>query len=199
MGIRTKTNLKTNVANFFGAFGYFSCSLQWFWVILLYSSFITGLALYMSQGAENNVVESPVVVGQGSALAMIILVVTTIIIVALTVYILIKIPSTIVKTGKNIVHKTAEDVTPLILHIQHKKDNKRNHLKLTPRIILSMKIMLIAIPVILSFTSQFIDKQIIDFYIAMYASLWLACFSVIFFVFQYILASLFAIKRQDLW
>jgi len=199
VGIRTKTNFIKNVTNFFGAIGYFSCSLQWFWVILLYSSFITGLALYMNQGAENNVVESPVVVDQGSALAMIILVVVTIIMVALTIYILIKIPSTIVRTSKNIVHKTAEDATPLILRIQHKKDNKSNHLKLTPRLVLFMKIIILIAPVVLSFTSQFIDKQVIDFYIAMYASLWLACVSVIFFVFQYILASLFAIKRQDLW
>ena len=199
MRIRTKTNFKKNVANFFGAFGYFFCSLQWFWVILLYSSFITGLALYMSQGAGNNVVESPAVVEQSSVLSMIILVVITIIMVALTMYILIKIPSTIVRTSKNIVHKTAEDATPLILRIQHKKDNKSNHLKLTPRLVLFMKIILLIAPVVLAFTSQFIDKQVIDFYIAMYASLWLACVSVIFFVFQYILASLFAIKRQDLW
>jgi len=130
---------------------------------------------------------------------MIILVVVTIIMVALTIYILIKIPSTIVRTSKNIVHKTAEDATPLILRIQHKKDNKSNHLKLTPRLVLFMKIIILIAPVVLSFTSQFIDKQVIDFYIAMYASLWLACVSVIFFVFQYILASLFAIKRQDLW
>jgi hypothetical protein len=199
VSITAKTNFKTNVTNFFGAFGYFCCSLQWFWVILLYSSFITGLALYMSQGADNNVVESPAVINQGSTLSMIILAVTAIIIVALTIYILIKIPSTIVKTSKNIVHKTAEDATPLILRIQHKKDNKRNHLKLTPRLILGMKVILIIAPVILSLTSQFIDKQIIDFYIAMYVSLLLAILSVIFFVFQYILASIFVINRQDIW
>jgi len=117
----------------------------------------------------------------------------------ITMYIIVKIPSTIVKTTKKALHNTAENVTPLVLRIQHKKDTKKNHINLTPRLVLILKIILIIAPLILSFTSKFVDKQMFDFYIAMLISLWLACASIVFFAFQYILAVILSTKRQDLW
>jgi hypothetical protein len=104
----------------------------------------------------------------------------------------------IIKTSKKIVHGVAGNVTPLLLKIQHKKDTKKYHIKLTARLILVIKAMVIVIPIILTFTSQFIEKQSIDFFIAMYVSLWLACFSLIFFVIQYSLANILSVKRQEL-
>jgi hypothetical protein len=130
---------------------------------------------------------------------MIIAAAITIIMVVFTIYVIVKMPSTIVKTGKKVVHETADNVTPLVLRIQHKKDTKKNYIKLTPQIILVIKIILIIAPVMLIFTSQSIENQMIDYSIAMFVSFLLTCFTVMFFIFQYFLARLFAIKRQDLW
>lgn len=200
MDVRTKTNLKKNIANFFGAVGYFSCSLQWLWTIVLYFSLIEAFALFISPNSNNHIIKYPIIVDSGSnTLQIIIVAAITIIMGVITVYILIKMPSVIAKTGKKIVHRTAENATPIVLRIQHKKDTKKGHRKLTLRLILIMKTLLILAPVMLSLASQFIEKQMITFSIAMYVSLGLACFSVIFFVFQYFVAAALSVKSSDLW
>lgn len=117
----------------------------------------------------------------------------------LTVYVIIKIPSTIVKTGKKVVNEAADNLTPLILKVQHKKDTKKSRRKLTARLALTIKILIVTIPAILSLLSQFQDKPMVDYNVVMFISLWLAGFSIIAFFIQYLLAKIFAIKRQDLW
>ena len=117
----------------------------------------------------------------------------------LTVYIVYKTPITIAKTGEKIVHSTAENIAPIVLHARHKKDTKSNHKIISIRLVIFIKIILIIIPVILSFTSQYIDSKQIDIYIAVYVSLWLACFSILSFAAQYIFAKLLSVKKQDLY
>jgi len=200
MNIKIKYNFKKNVVNFFGAFGYIFCSLQWLWATALNFSLIMAFVSFISPNPSNHVVKSTESLSLGSnPLVVIISIVITIITALITMYIIFKIPSTIVNTAKKALHNTAENVTPLVLRIQHKKDTKKNHISLTPRIILILKIILMITPLILSFTSKFVDKQMFDFYIAMFISLWLACTSIAFFAFQYILATIFSTKRQDIW
>jgi len=200
MNIKIKYNFKKNVVNFFGAFGYIFCSLQWLWTAALNFSLIMAFVTLISPSPSNHVVKSTESLSSGSnPLVIIISIAVTITMALITMYIIIKIPSTIVKTTKKALHNTAENVTPLVLRIQHKKDTKKNHISLTPRLVLIFKIILITAPLILSFTSKFVDKQIFDFYIAMFISLWLACASIAFFAFQYFLTVTLSIKRQDLW
>jgi len=200
MNIKIKYNFKRNVVNFFGAFGYIFCSLQWLWATALNFSLIMAFVSFISPNPSNHAVKSTESLSLGSnPLVIIISIAVTIIMALITMYIIVKIPSTIVKTTKKALHNTAENVTPLVLRIQHKKDTKKNHISLTPRLVLIFKIILITAPLILSFTSKFVDKQMFDFYIAMFISLWLACASIVFFAFQYILAVILSTKRQDLW
>lgn len=200
MNIKIKYNFKRNVVNFFGAFGYIFCSLQWLWASALNFSLIMAFVSFISPNPSNHVVKSTESLSLVSnPLVIIISIAITIIMALITMYIIFKIPSTIVKTTKKALHNTAENVTPLVLRIQHKKDTKKNHISLTPRIILILKIILITAPLILSFTSKFAGKQMFDFYITMFISLWLACASIVFFAFQYILAVILSTKRHDLW
>jgi hypothetical protein len=200
VNIKTKTNSTKNVANFFGAFGYLSCFLQWIWTIMLYFSFVSTLVLFLRPVANTHVTRSSNVISPSLSMPMMILaIVITIFVVALTVYIIAKMPSTIAKTSKKVVHETAECITPLILNIQHKKDTEKNHIKLTPRLIMILKIILVTIPVVLALISQFIERQMIEFRIAIYVSLWLAGFSLLFFTFQYLIAKLLSVKKQNIW
>ena len=200
MDLQTKSNIKKNVANFFGGFGYFFCLLQWFWVVILYFSVIENVAQFFIKNNENTVTKATPTVEIGSNFPFtIIAVVITVSMVLLSVYIIYKIPSTIVKTGKKFVHGTAENVTPMVLRIQNKKDSKRNHIKLSVRMVIVIKIILIIAPFILSIMSQFIEKQSFIFVISMYISVWLAAFSAISFITQYAISSLLSVKRQDLW
>jgi len=189
------------MANSFGAVGYLFSSIQWLWVILLYSSLIIWLAKYLSP-ANTNQISKPV--GTANSLSssvpmIIITAVVTFIMIVLTLYIIIKIPSTLVKASKRVVQGAAEGATPIVLQAQNKKETKRNLIKLTPVIIFIMKLILIIIPVILAFTSQFIEKQVFNFFISMYVAVLLACFSLLFFVFQYLAAGLMSVKKQDIW
>lgn len=200
MKIKTKYNLKRNTVSFFGAVGYFFTSIQWLWVVVLYSSLITALAKIMSRGTDKNVVKPTTGFDFSINLPMLIIaIIITVVMVVLTVYILVKIPSTLIRTSKKVAYSAAENATPLVLQFQNKKDTKKNRIKLTPFLIVIMKIILTFTPVIFAFISQFTEKPTFDFYIAMYISILLACFSLLFFVFQYMAASLLSIKKQDIF
>jgi hypothetical protein len=153
----------------------------------------------MNHSATKQVITPSTNIDLNSSIPMIIITaVITFVMVALTIYIIIKIPSTLIKTSKKVVQSAAENATPLILQAQNKKDTKRNHLKLTPSLVIVMKLILIIAPVLFAFGSQFIEKQAFDFFIAMYIGVLLACFSLLFFVFQYLAAGLMSVKKQDI-
>jgi hypothetical protein len=199
MNIKTKNILKRKFVNFFGAGGYFLNSLQWLWVVLLYSGLITEIAKTMGNKQSDQVVQSTQVIDVSQNIPMLIITAgITIAMILLSIYIILKIPSSLVKTSKKVVRSSADNATNLILQAQ-KKDTKKNHMILTPLVIIVMKILLIIIPVILVFTSQFIEKQIFDFYISIYIGGLLACFSLLFFVFQYLIAGILSVKNRDLW
>jgi len=198
--MQTRNNFKKHVTNFFGALGYMLCSLLWLWTVMLYFSWIEKIVVIVSPNVENPVVEPSVVVNSSSGmLPMFFAIAVTIIMAAVTIYIIIKIPSVIINTSKKVVHNTADNVTPIVLKIQHKGDNKKNRIKLSFKLVLVIKILLIVIPIILTFCSQFIEKQLFDLFLATYVSFWIASLCVLFFAFQYFLASLLSVKRQDLW
>jgi len=197
---KKKNNLKRHFVNFFGALGYLVCLMQWLWVVLLYSSVVKSVALFFGSEANNTVSKSPVVFDYSSNLAsVIVVVIITLFMTALSIYIIFKMPSIIVKTSKNAVRKTAESVTPLVLRAEHKKDNKKNHIKLSARITMIIKIILLVIPIILAYTSQYIEKQDIDLFLAMYIMIWLLFIAAVFFGLQYLFAMILKIKKQEIW
>lgn len=201
MNNKTKTNFKKGVVNFFGALGYFFCSILIFWTIILYSNLIGGVAEFLSTDTKSHVVQTTSVVGNSGesiiqTIAGIVILIAT---VAFTIYILIKIPSAMAKASKKVVHEAADGAMPIVLRMNHKQDTKKNRLTLTSRLVVIMKIVLITASVILAFGSQFLEKQFIDFDIAILVSLWLACLCTILFGLQYLMARLLFVKNQDLW
>jgi len=203
MAEEVKNNIKKGVANLFGAIGYLVCSMQWLWAVALNFSLVKSLTLFISPDANNPVPKQTVVAiannGSGSnVLLMFIGIFFVIIMIGITIFILIKMPSTIVSAGKKVVHGAAENVTPLVLHAQHKKDNKQNRKKLSARLVVILKISIIIIPLVLAYTSKFTESQMLDIDIAMIVAAWLSGFSIIFFAAQYLFVKLFEIKKQDI-
>ena len=200
MDIKSKSNLKRKFANFFGAVGYLVCSLQWLWVVVLYFSWIKLLVVFISPNGDNHVTKAvtPVATQPNIALAI----VSGIIVVAmlaLTLYFIYKIPATIIKTSKKTVQEAARTVAPVVLKVQHKKDTKKNLIQLTPKITVILKMVLTLIPLILTFFSQFIEKQMISYQIATLVGFWLAGACVLSFTFQYLLAKLLVVKSFEIW
>ena len=197
---KTQHNVKKGIANFFGSFGYLLCSLQWLWVVMLYFSVVKSMVLLISSNADKQVGHpTNITFAPPGSSKMIILGVVVAIMVAITIYALVKIPMTIVKSGNKIVHKSAETMAPIVIKTQHKKDTKKNHSKVTAKLILGIKLLLVVIPVVLTAASGLLEKQPLDYSIAMVVGVGLACFSVAFFGVQYALAALFRVKLSDLW
>lgn len=197
---KIEPSIKKNIANFFGAFGYLICSLQWFWVVMLYFSVVQSVVLLVASHPDKHVEQSSgFTVAPPNSSEMIILAIVTAIMIILTIYILIKIPMSIVKTGNKIVHQTAEAIVPVVMKVQHKKDTKKFRILLTSKLMLAIKSLLIILPVTLTAMSGLLEKQSIDYSIAMIISCSLACLGVGFFAIQYTLAGVLRIKIADLW
>lgn len=194
-----KTNIGGKFANFFGALGYLSCSLQWLWIVVLYFSWIKTLVVIVSP-ANNQVVKTPApVVFEPNIAVIMVAGIIFVVMIMLTIYFLYKIPATIIRTGKKTVQRAANSVAPIILQAQHKKETKKNLIKLTPKITIILKLIIIITPLVLTFTSYLIEKQMIEYSIALFVGIWLACTSIVFFGIQYTIASLLSVKSQNLW
>lgn len=205
MPSKSKYGVKKNIANLFGGFGYLSLSLQWVWVIILQISFIKGLVVLVAPGIDTTppppspAVEPSVSTSGGSPEALVVLgVIVTIAIIILSVYILTKIPSTVVKTSHKVVQETAEHVAPAILRVQHVESTPVKVKGLTFKLVIIIKSLLIVVGAALPLTSQFAAEPVVEFSAAVYVGLALASATIFFFGMQYILVRVLSVKRQDI-
>ena len=125
--------------------------------------------------------------------------IVTVLMILITIYVLVKLPVTIAKTSKKIIHKTSESVTPILISSQHIKDTKSNRTFITAKVILVFKVLFILTPVLLTTISRSVEKLPIDYSIAAVIGFGLACFSVAFFIIQYSLARLLRVKLSNIW
>jgi len=192
--------IKRNIANTFGAVGYLFCLLQWFWAVLLYFSFIQSVISFtLSSNESQPAVVSHPTIALPSQLEAGILVIMTVVIVVMTMYVLIKMPAMIARTGSKIVHQTTNTIAPVIIKAQHKKDTQKNRTKLAPKLMAVVKAGLILIPVLLGIFSGLIKELPIEYSIAIFISIGLGGVSVSFFLFQYIAARLLRVTMSELW
>lgn len=193
-------DVKRAVANTFGSLGYLFCFLQWFWAIMLYFSVIQSVTLFISPNADKKVEQtSNLTFTLPGPLEVIILVTVVAIMVAITIYALLTMPRSIVRTSHKIVNRTAETMVPVVMKAQHKHDTKKFRAVITSRLALAIKVLLIVLPIALTTTSGLLEKQSIDYTIAMVAGGGLASLSILFFAIQYLLAGLLRVRVSDLW
>lgn len=211
MNKNNKEDFKKNIVNSFALVGYFMCFLQWLWVVLLYYSLIEkiGRVLYSdsSSSGEDSLLVPVRIINIGSSggvslpgLDFIMILVTfsiAAVVIVLTLYYLLKMPSTIVKTSEKIVHEAANKVLPLALRLQHKKDTKRNKVKITPKLIIIIKAFLLILALILTCLSKFVDNPYMDLNIAIIVGGILAGFCFCMYLLQYCFGWLLKISLND--
>lgn len=197
MKLTTKKRIRKNVTNLFGAFGYFFVALQWLMLVVVYFGFIKSLPM----PSTDNQIEPQTVIfipeASVNVPGMMFAGIVTIAAMALSIYVFIKMPLSMIKTGKKAVHVVAEETTPVVLRVQHKKDTKKNRKLLTLRVVLIMKIILILIPVGLSYASKYLKEPSLDFLSTMHVGLYLAGLSVLAFGLQYLFAKLLSVKITE--
>lgn len=196
---KTKSSIKKAITNLFGSFGYLFCFLQWLWAVLLYFSVVQSASKFVVPTAPKHI-EQPAAASFALPgwLTIVIVAIIVIVMVAVTVYAFVKLPMNIVKKSNEAVHKTAETMTPLVLKAQHKKDTQKAHFKMTARLIFVIKSLLIFIPLAASAASGLLQKQAVDYSIALAVGCGLAGISALLFAAQYILGRLLHVKLQDI-
>lgn len=196
---KNKSSVKKGIANTFGYVGYFFCFLQWLWAALLYFSAIQAAILFVSPDADAPVRQTPsFAVSLPDPVTTTIVAIIVVVMVAVTIYALIKLPVDIAKNSDKIVHKASRAAVPLVMKVQHKKDTKKNRLALTPKIIIILKLTLIVIPVILAVLSGLTPKLSIDYRIAVIIGCGLAVFSGLSFGIQYFVARVLRVTSSDI-
>lgn len=173
--------------------------------VVVYTGFIKDVLLpLVSKPApvSENPPPPPVVIDLASnPVLMIIAIIITFVFTILALYMFIRIPKTLVKTSKQIVHETAETVAPVVMRMQHVGEPERHPVKLKRTksiIIIIVKILLIVIPFMLILYSGLARQTSLDIGLSSMIGVWLAGLSTFFFVIQYSLAKLLSLKQQDI-
>jgi hypothetical protein len=197
---KIKSNFKINFVKLLGAFGYLACAVQWLWALVLYSnslkSYLTSITPVVEKPVVHQSANINVTDGGSNILFLVLGTIVTVSVIGLSIYLAIKTPTTIVKTAKKVVYETAETVTPVVLHIQHKEETVRNKRKVSFSIRMIVKIILITLPFIGALTSQLTPNPLFSGSFILLSSVVLLGISAAFFILQYVTASLFRMKSK---
>jgi hypothetical protein len=184
---KTTHSWQIKIVNIIGAFGYLACLLQWLWVAMLYMNTIVGSGAwqFLTRPTPTTTVSSEPMINIPSGLAMIIAVVITFLVLIITIVIIWRLPRQVAVTGSKITKSTAKRTVPLIY--KHKKLPEKQRKKLIERLTWSVKLLLVALPVILTLFSDSINLET-SYDIAVTIGLFLAVSSIVWFGAQYISA-----------
>lgn len=191
-------NWRVNFVNFLGALGYLACLLQWLWVAMLYMNTIVGSGAwqFLTRPTPTTTVSNEPMVNIPSGLAMIIAVLITFVVLIVTIVIIWRLPRQIAVTGSKITKNTAKRTVPLIY--KHKKLPEKQRKKLIERLTWSVKLLLVALPVILTLFSDSINLET-SYDIAVTIGLFLAVSSIVWFGAQYISARSLRVDATKIW
>ncbi len=192
---------RPKLVNFFGGFGYVMVVIQWVLAIALFVPLIEQLSILLPSSVE--VVEPTVQTvdqpGSPSIFTFIGLAALVTIMVGVTAYISVKMPSTIAKLSKRAVHKSSDALTSAVLRAKHQKDTKKRRERLAPQIILWLKGVTIVLPVALSYVARFQPETVLDNNLAVPMAVVFAGISITIFALQYGLARALGVKQKELW
>ncbi len=190
---QNKSDYKQKITNFFGAVGYIACFLGWIWAIIQYISYILPL-LEPSGKVPEVIAKNP----ENAPIPILGLVITGVMI-AVSIIVIFKVTAKISTSGKKFVQATADRAAPFIIKSMHKRVTKKAKLQLSAKLKLILKIIIIAVPIVLSAFSIFLKKQTLDYSVIMAISAVLAILAMALFAIEYVLAKIFKIAANNLW
>lgn len=147
--------LKPLLLNTLGALAYLFCLLQWLWTVALFLPLILK-SDFMQQFTQPPAAPVPVASqpAEISTLGIVFVAAVAVVMIVLTIYIIIKIPSVVGKTGSKITHKATAMALPVVTN--HKKLPQKKRLQITARLLFIIKIILCVIPLGILF---FVDDK----------------------------------------
>jgi hypothetical protein len=195
------TKAKKITTNIFGTLGYISILIQWLWVMLAYGPAMLNTQFFQDQLMPKPAPEKPIqpITPQDDSSWIMagLAVLITVLVLLLVIFIVLKAPIAIAKTGKNITHKTTDKIVPLVTHKKELKARERR--RLTMRILISIKLIGAVLSFLIILPAQLIDSLEIDFAILLFVASVSAGFTVVAFVAQHLLARYFKLNSKDVW
>jgi len=199
--IKSKGNYRKKFVSIFGFLGYMFCVFQWFWVLVLYSSLLKLLTNIIPNNADDksvSIIAPSAVISEPSVFMIFLGVIIMGAAIALMIYSFMRIPSAIVRTNKKMISQVVEFSAPVASKIQHKPDNENFRLKITPSIVIVIKVLLVIVPIVFGLASGLLSEQFMDYNVSIYISFGLSLISLMLFSFQYLLAYLLYIEKSDI-
>lgn len=194
-------SIKQAFVNLFGVLGYLACLLQWLGVTILYLPLFFESKVHdmlirrdTTQAPTTQSIGESTVGSPGQAWIFIGLVITVLVAI-LSVVILIKLPTSVARTGQALTSHTADKVVSSIKKRQTITSKKQKRLK--QQTVLLLKLSFILVPVALSIGSYFINLPLSYYIIVIIACIGAAA-AIILFAIQLILASKLGVKRSQL-
>lgn len=196
---KTKFSWQEMAANFFGMFGYFNIVLQWLFLLIFSLPVLQSLTPEPTAPTEQPVImiASQDTIQEPSILAYIFGGFVVVAMIGLSLYVLLRIPLSIVKSSHRIVEESSEIVTPLVAKITHAKAPKKAERKIKQYVSLGIKCVLAILPLLL----LYILEPRLDFHGLSSGTIYivagiLAAISFVLFGMQYAIAR-FASVRID--
>lgn len=185
------------LANTFGTLGYLSCLLQWLFVSLLYLPLLLDNKQLKSFLLPEPVQQPTRVIttSEPSVFLIIVAIVFTVLMLLFTIYLVLRAPFAIARTGKNITKKTAEAIVPLVVHHRPLSPTKKR--LLTVRLIKIIKLVLVVVPLLISLSALFVSLTLSQD-ITLFVGASLAIGSVIWFSLQYLSAWALKVRLEKL-
>lgn len=192
---------RRKLVNFVGALAYLSVVIQWIMAVTLFAPLISEAPLLNPEPVAVSPVESSAAASANdpSIFTFIGIAIIVLIMIALTAYVLAKMPATLARTGRKVVKDSSSAIVTVAIKAAGKKDGKRLREKLTPKIVFIMKVAVVLLPILLSFLSRYLEDPILSQYLALYLSVMLANGSFLLFIIQYGMAYFLGVKRADIW
>jgi hypothetical protein len=185
------------VVNIFGGLFYLLCLMLWLWSVLPYLPKLISLATKLQPVAEQPRVVHATNIQLPTVPSVIIMSVVVIAILAITAYVLVKLPVTIGRTGKKLTKGASEYLVPVISH--HAKLTPKKRQRLAVRVSIDLKLALCTLPVVVAALSVTTTAPSISYDLVMLVAAVLALVSLMLFMVQLALAKMLHVPLQDLW
>jgi hypothetical protein len=185
------------LANSFGTFGYFSCLLLWVWVAVLYLPAALGNEQVKEflLPAEGHPVSAPESLAPSPGV-IIFAIIITVVIMAVTLFVLLRAPVTIARTGKAVTTRAAGSIEPLVVHGRTLPLAEKR--RLAASLIKFVKLLLVLIPVAAGLLTALLLPPTLPYEMVMLVTGVLGLASVLWFSAQYILADILGVKPEKL-
>lgn len=194
-----RISYKHILANTFGAFGYFFCLLQWIWLMIVFLPFILDAVKTINEvTTTRSTSPAPAISIEPNIFTIAFASICIAIIMILFIYIIFKIPFTIVNSGRRITHEPAKKLAPLIVSRTHRKVSKKERKQITARLVWTIKGLCIILPLCVTYLVSN-PHPALSYQIISTVGLLTAALTMLTFGTQLTLAFIFSIPRDDLW